>query len=92
MASRTVSMDASAMDASANASMILTDDQGVAPPKSPALSGPSFPTELDMTHEAVVEDDSKPELFDHPLAPEHVLLRAPVVRDHGVVKPGKVSQ
>lgn len=23
------------------------------------------------------QDDSKPELYDHPLAPEHVLLRAP---------------
>ena len=28
---------------------------------------------------ARAQDDSKPDLYDHPLAPEHVLLRAPAV-------------
>ena len=27
----------------------------------------------------LAQDDSKPDLYDHPLAPEHVLLRAPAV-------------
>ena len=31
---------------------------------------------------ARAQDDSKPDLYDHPLAPEHVLLRAPAVPPH----------
>ena len=36
-------------------------------------------TSLAFALTARAQDDSKPDLYDHPLAPEHVLLRAPAV-------------
>jgi len=59
---------------------MMSTDKSVMLTDLPPLS-PSGAKVTRAREEAIVADDSKPDLYDHPLAPEHVLLRAPKVQE-----------